>query len=103
MQYLQTFISAETREDAKTILDALLKEKVVLGGPVLQGPASFWWKGEVVEMDYVYLLTYTREDLQEEVNRIAEETSGEEVCMISHIPFEGNQKFIQLLEDTLRH
>jgi len=103
MQYYQTFISAETKEQAEVILDALLKEKVILGGPILEGPAKFWWKGDIVNMDYVYLLTYTNENLKEEVSKIAEETSEEDVCMISHMPFEGNVKFTKLLEGTLRN
>jgi uncharacterized protein involved in tolerance to divalent cations len=102
MQYYQTFISAETVEQAEAIRSALLKEKIILGGPILEGPAQFWWKDNIVDMNYVYLLTYTRENLRDEVNNIAETTSREEVCMISHLPFEGNQKFISLLNDTLR-
>lgn len=101
MQYFQTFISAENQLQAETIREALLKDKLILGGPVLEGPAKFWWKGDLVSMDYVYLLTYTREDLLPKVNEIAEAAAEEEVCMISHIPFQANQKFIELLEQTL--
>lgn len=51
MNYYQVFISAEDKGQATTILDALLKKKLILGGPILEGPAKFWWKGEIVEMN----------------------------------------------------
>lgn len=100
MQYYQVFISAENKEQATCILDALLKHKLVLGGPILEGPAKFWWKDGIVSMDYVYLVTYTSASHRERVIEIAEEASAEEVPMISFIPFEGNRKLLQLLEKT---
>lgn len=100
MKHYQVLISAENKQQANVILDALLSKKLILGGPILEGPAKFWWKGEIVEMNYVYILTYTREDLKEEMVRVAEDASEEEVCMISCIPLEGNLKLIELLNDT---
>ncbi len=100
MPYHHVLISAENREQAFTILDALLLEKLVFGGPVLEGPAKFWWKGEIVSMDYAYILTYTRDDLKERMIAKAEEISEEEVCMISCMPCEPNEALRQLLGET---
>jgi len=101
MQHYQVFISAENKEQATKILDALLENKLVLGGPILEGPAKFWWKGKIVEMNYAYVLTYTTEKLKDDVIRVASETSEEEVPMISFIPFEGNPALLKLIDDTL--
>src|SRR3989344_7763670 len=101
MIYYQVLISAEDKEQAKVILDALLAKKLVLGGPVLEGPAKFWWKGEITEMDYAYILTYTTEELKQSVVDECERVSEEEIPMISFIPFEGNKKLLQLIDDTL--
>lgn len=100
MNYYQVLISAENKEQANTILDSLLQKKVIFGGPVLEGPSKFWWKGEICEMNYAYILTYTREDLREEVIEEAEKASEEEVCMVSFMPFEGNDALIKLLNNT---
>lgn len=100
MNYHQVLISAENKEQAFAILDALLPEKLVFGGPVLEGPAKFWWKGEIVSMNYAYILTYTRDDLKERMMRKAEETSEEEVCMISCMPLEPNEALWKLLDET---
>ena len=100
MNYHHVLISAENKEQALAILDVLLPEKLVFGGPILEGPAKFWWKGEIVSMDYAYILTYTRDDLRERMIAEAEAVSEEEVCMISCMPCEPSVAFKQLLDET---
>ena len=102
MQYYQVLISAENKDQANQILDALLAEKLILGGPILEGPAKFWWKGEICEMNYGFILTYTREDLKSALIEVAEQASEEEVCMISFLPLEANNALIGLLEATFK-
>lgn len=97
----QVLISAENKEQANTILDALLKKKLILGGPILEGPAKFWWKGEIVEMNYAYILTYTIGSLKEKVVEETKTACVEEVPMISFIPFEGNSELVKLIDETL--
>lgn len=41
MKYQHVLISAESVEQANGILDALLEQKLIFVGPVLQGPAKF--------------------------------------------------------------
>ena len=100
MKSQQVLISAENVEQANVILDALLKERLIFGGPVLQGPAKFWWKGEICEMNYAYILTYCPTDQKEAMMAAAEAASPEEVCMISCLPFTGNQALEKLLDET---
>ena len=96
-KYLHVLISAEGTEEAGKILDALLEKKLITGGPILQGPAKFWWKGEIVEMNYAYILTYTIEKRKQAIIDTVKQVSREEVPMISFIPFEGNKE----LEDYI--
>lgn len=114
MQYYQVFISAEQTAQAYRILDALMARQLVLGGPVVGGPAKFLWnfKESAVpeglrehklltdEQDYNYIITYTREDLKAELIDVAESTSLEEVCMISFLPMETNRSLRELLDAT---
>jgi uncharacterized protein involved in tolerance to divalent cations len=101
MQYFQAFLSAENKKQANAIIDALLAQKLVLGGPIIEAPAKFWWKGEIVEMDYVYILVYTTDKLKQAVIEEYEKISEEEVPMISFLPFEGNKKLLELIDQTL--
>ncbi len=99
--HYQVFASAENKDQAQKTLNALLEKRLVLGGPILEGPAEFWWKGERIKIEYVYLLTYTNEKHKEEVMRVAKETSEEEIPMISLIPFEGNSELLKLIDETV--
>jgi hypothetical protein len=114
MQYYQVLIGAETTAQGLRILDHLMAKQLVLGGPVFNGPAKFLWnfKSSAVpgamqkdglyidEHDYSFAVTYTREDLKQQLVEEAEQASVEEVCMISFIPMEGNAALIKLLDGT---
>ncbi|MET3722734.1 hypothetical protein [Sphingomonas trueperi] len=114
MQYYQVFISAEQTIQAQRILDALMAKQLVSGGPILGGPAKFLWNFKdsdvpdhlrekkllVVEQDYKFIVTYTREDLKEALVDVAEAASLEEVCMISFLPMEPNRALRSLLDAT---
>ena len=79
-------ISAENIPQATVILDALLEKKLIFGGPIISGPAKFWWKGEICAMDYSYILTYALAGTKSKLTTAAEAASVEEVCMISFTP-----------------
>ena len=114
MQYYQVLISAEQTAQANRILDALMARQLVLGGPVVGGPAKFLWNFKesdvpagmrqhklfTLEQDYNYIITYTREDLKDELIDVAESASLEEVCMISLMPMETNRALRNLLDST---
>lgn len=102
MPYYQVLISAEERVQAMTIMTHLIRKRLAFGGPVFSGPAKFLWENEIVENDYCYAITYTRDDLKDDLTREAERVSAEVVCMISFIPFEGNRALIDLLNSAFK-
>ncbi len=112
MQYYQVFISAEQTAQAYRILGALIAKQLVFGGPIVGGPAKFLWNFKdsdvpesmrqpkllTLEQDYKYIITYTREDLKDDLVDVAEAASLEEVCMISFLPMEPNHSLRLLLD-----
>ena len=114
MQYYQALISAEPTTQSLRILDHLLTKQLAFRGPVFNGPSKFLWnfkswavaggiqKDEfvIVEQDYCFAITYTREDLKQRLIEEAESVSVEAVCMISFLPMEGNGALIKLLDDA---
>src|ERR1700737_3038256 len=99
MQHYQVLISAETTAQGLRILDHLMAKQLVLGGPVFNGPSKFLWnfKGSAVpgamqkdglymdEHDYCFAVTYTREDLKQELIKEAEGASVGGVWRVSLI------------------
>ncbi len=68
-KYLQVMISCEIRQQGLNILQALIEKQLAFGGPIFSGPAKFLWKSEIVEHDYCYIFTFTREDLRDDLIR----------------------------------
>ena len=103
MEYLQVMISSELRTQALRLLDHLIRKRLIFGGPVFNGPARFLWKNEIVEHDYCWTITFTRDDLRDELIREAETESAEAICMITFTPFDGSPVMHALLEQAFRY
>jgi hypothetical protein len=102
-KYLQVMISCEIRQQGLNILEALIEKQLAFGGPIFSGPAKFLWKSEIVEHDYCYIFTFTREDLRDALIREAESVSVEAICMMSFSPLDGNNALMRVLEDTFEN
>lgn len=94
-------ISAEDREQADKILNFLLEKELVTGGQIVNAPARFLWKGQVVDMDYLTVQSFTIEKYKEEIIKEVEIISIEEVPMITFTPFDGNKKLLKWIDETL--
>jgi hypothetical protein len=99
-KFLQVLISAELRTQGLRLLEHLISRRLIFGGPVFNGPARFLWKNEIVEHDYCWIITFTREDLRDELIREAEKESAEAICMITFTPFDGSPAMRALLEQA---
>jgi uncharacterized protein involved in tolerance to divalent cations len=100
-RYYEVFISAETQEQADKILTTLLEKKLATGGQFLKSPARFLWKGEVIEMEYFTVTSFTTSNKKEALMAAVEEASAEEVPMIRLLPIEANAKLEAWISDTL--
>ncbi len=101
IEYYQVWLSAETQEDAKEILHALVNAKLIVGGTILSGPSCFWWKGEEVDMDYFYIMGFSTTEHRAAIEKSYAQVSKEEVPMASFIKIEGNGKFLQYIFETV--
>jgi uncharacterized protein involved in tolerance to divalent cations len=100
-RYYEVFISAETREQADKILNALIEKKLATGGQFLKAPARFLWKGEIAEMEYFTITSFTTDEKKSALVTEVETISAEEVPMIRLLPVEVNTKLGKWISDTL--
>lgn len=91
---LNVTISAETKENANEILKALIEKKLVPGGPIINSPAKFSWKGKLVDMNYFTIMTFTVEKNKKAIIEAVEELSGEEIPMITFTSTAPNEKLL---------
>ena len=101
MTPLKLEISAENMTQARAILDVLLAAKLATGGQFLQSPARFLWKGNITDMDYVTLTSFTLSKHQQAIIDSVRATSQEEVPMVTFTPFAGNPELLHWIEETV--
>ena len=102
-EYYQVWLSSESKEDAKVILDRLTHSKLIVGGSLFTAPSHFWWKGEELDMEgYTYVMGFTTSDKREEFEAEYENLSTEEIPMVSFIKMDGNQKFLEYIFENTR-
>ncbi len=99
--YYEVFISAETQEQADSILNSLLEKKLTTGGQFLKSPARFLWKGKIEEMNYVTITSLTTAAKKEALVHDVETVTSEEVPMIRLIPVVVNSKLAEWIDQTL--
>jgi uncharacterized protein involved in tolerance to divalent cations len=100
--YYEVKISAETQEQADTILNSLLEKKLVTGGQFLHAPARFLWKGQIENMDYITITSFTTDDHRHEIIDDVRSTSDEEFPMITFIAIDHlNSELRVWIDDTV--
>lgn len=99
--YLKVEISAEDKNQAYAVLDTLISKKLATGGQIIQTPARFLWKGEVVDMDYCTVTSFTLEKNKPAIIEAVKAVSVEEVPMVVFLPFDGNQELLNWVNTTL--
>ena len=101
MKYYQVYISAETKEQADTLLDSLLKKKLVAGGLLLNGPARFWWQGNISRKKYYNISAFTINTHKQDIIAEVKRESTEEVPMIWFVKIDGNKEFVTWIRKSV--
>ncbi|HLD04252.1 MAG TPA: divalent cation tolerance protein CutA [Candidatus Nanoarchaeia archaeon] len=96
--YLQVHISAENKAQADRILNSLLKKNLVVGGMITNAPARFWWKGEIVDMNYYNISVFTKSAYKKAIIADVRKTSVEEVPMVWFVSFDGNTELLKWID-----
>ena len=100
--YYEVKISAENQKQADTVLNSLLEKKLATGGQFIKAPARFLWKGEVTDMEYVTIASYTTDAQKQALIEDIRKTSVEEVPMITFVTIqEMNQELKDWIDGTL--
>lgn len=102
VEYYQVWFSAETEDQAKNILNALVKLKLIVGGTILSGPSRFWWKGKEIDMDYCYIMGFTIDENRAAIEEEYSKVSKEEIPMASFIKMDGNNKFLDYIYENTK-
>lgn len=102
VEYYQVWLSSETKNDARIVLNRLTKLKLLVGGTIFNGPSHFWWKGKEIDMDYFYVMGFTIAKNKKFIEKEFEKISREEIPMVSFIKIDGNKKFLDYIYENCK-
>lgn len=101
-KYFETKISAENQGQADTILNSLLSKKLVTGGQFLHGPARFLWKNDIVDLEYVTIISFTSEENKDAIIEDVRAASKEDVPMVTFVEIDFlNEELSEYIDRAL--
>ena len=94
-----------TREEAHTISQILLEEKVVACANIIDNISShFWWQGAIEGAREVLLITKTEKALFKQVESIIKKKHSYEVPEIIALPIiEGHEHYVNWIHESVQH
>lgn len=98
------YMTAANAEQAKTIGEALVQERLVACANILAPMSSiYWWQGQIQRDSEAVLIAKTRPELVERViARVRELHSYTVPCVVSLAIEAGNPAFLQWIADETR-
>lgn len=102
MQPILVLITAGSDEEANSLRQALLAERLVACVNVVRGVRShFWWKGELDHADEVLLIAKSRRELWAEILETVRAHHSYEVFEAIALPIiEGNPDYLQWIQES---
>lgn len=94
------YVTTANPEQAKTIAEALVQERLVACANILSPISSiYWWQGQIQRDTEAVLIAKTRADLMEQViARVKALHSYTVPCVVSLAIAEGNPDFLAWIE-----
>lgn len=101
MNHYRALISATTKEEAGKILDSLLTKRIIAGGLITHGPSRYWWEGTIAENEYYNISTFIPARNKAVLIDSVRELSSDETPIIALFPMEGNQDFLDWVDESV--
>ena len=102
--HIVVFLTAGSKEEAQKIIQALLQEKLVACGTIIDGAEShFWWQGKIDQAKETLLILKTRKALFPKVVKKVKSLHSYEVPEIIALPIvAGNKQYLEWIDESTR-
>ena len=102
--YIVIFVTVSSKEEAHKIIQALIQEKLVACGTIIDGVGShFWWQGTIDQAKETLLILKTRKALFPKVVKKVKSLHSYEVPEIIALPIvAGNKQYLEWIDESTR-
>ena len=100
--YIVIFITAKDKEEANTIANKLLEDKLIACANIVESVKSlFWWDGKIDNANETLLILKTRKDLFEKIVTAVKTVHSYDVPEIIALPIvEGNKDYLEWIKES---
>ncbi len=102
-QFIQVFVSCTTREQAKSIVDSLLKDQIIACAQILPQMESFYrWQGQIESAQEVLLILKTKQACFAAIKSLIVQTHAYEIPEIIAVPIvDGLPEYLNWIDDEV--
>ncbi len=103
-QYVQVFISCESRAQAKSMVDSLLEDQIIACAQILPKVESFYrWRGQIERAEECLLLIKSRKDQMAAIQSRVIELHTYEVPEILAVPVvDGSTEYLNWINEQIK-
>lgn len=103
MRHYRVIISATSKEEAETIIELLLKNRLIAGGHITSNQSHHWWNGKIDREEYFSISCFTIDQNKDKIIEIVENNSKDEVPGVIFFKIDyGNEKFLNWIEENTK-
>ena len=102
-EYFRSLIACPSQLEAETILEALLKDKLIAGGLISAGQSRHWWQGKIDREDYYNTSAFTIAKHRDKIIKIVEQISADDTPGIVFFKIDYSYpKFLDWIDENTK-
>ncbi len=102
--FIQVFVSCESREQAKSLVDSLLNDQIIACAQILPQMESFYrWRGQIESALEFLLILKTKQQNYEAVEKLIKQKHSYETPEIIAVPIvAGLSEYLNWIDDEVK-
>jgi len=94
-------ISSNSKKEASTISDALVRVKLAAGSFIIKGPSRYWWEGKMVEKEYYNVSVFSLVKNKDKIIGEVKKYHSDKCPIIAFFEMDGNQEFLDWIKESV--
>ncbi len=103
-EFIQVFVSCESKSQAKAVVDALLKDQTIACAQILPGIESYYhWHGQTVQSSECLLLLKSHRNHFKTIEAMIKKLHSYEVPEIIAVPIvDGSKEYLNWINEQIK-
>ena len=86
MKYVYLYLTCDNKDEAKTIANSLLQNRLIACAKFIDIDCMYWWEGEIVDGIEVLVIMESRSDLFDKIEQEVTKLHSYETFVLESVP-----------------